>query len=81
MCCGKQPDNYSHWNRAGRLRVGVEIQLHSFFKVGARWRWLVNAMTRPLYFQERDPVPIYRKLGGPKYLSRQVQKISPPTGI
>ena len=28
---------------------GVEVQLYSFFNLGARWGWVVNATPRPLY--------------------------------
>jgi hypothetical protein len=27
----------------------VEVQLYSFFNLGVRWRWVVNATLRPLY--------------------------------
>jgi len=44
------------------LRTGREgpegEQSSSFFKLGARWGWMVNATPRPLYSRERDPVPI-----------------------
>jgi len=40
-------------NRPRRPRGGVEIWLYSFFNLGARWRWVVNAMPRPLYPRER----------------------------
>ena len=36
----------------------VDIYLHSFLNLGARWGWVVDATPRPLYPQERDPVPI-----------------------
>jgi hypothetical protein len=36
---------------------GVEVQLYSFFNLGARWGWVVNATPRQLYTRERDPVP------------------------
>jgi len=39
---------------------------------------LVNATPRPLYPRERDPVPIYRRLAGPKSLSVRIRKICPP---
>jgi hypothetical protein len=29
--------------------VGVEVQLYSFFNLGARWLCVVNATPRPLY--------------------------------
>jgi len=37
---------------------------------------VVNATPRPLYPWERDPIPLYRNLGGPRSPSGQVQKIS-----
>jgi hypothetical protein len=36
---------------------------YSFFNLGARWRWVVKATPRPLYPQERDPVPIVQETG------------------
>jgi len=41
-------------------------------------RWVVNAMRRPLYRQERDPVTIYRRLGVHRSRSGWVRKILPP---
>ena len=38
--------------QARRPRGGVEVQLHSFFNIGARWGWAVNATPRPLYPRE-----------------------------
>ena len=32
---------------------GVEVKLYSFFNLGARWVWVVNATPRPLYPRER----------------------------
>jgi hypothetical protein len=34
------------------------IAHYSFFKLGARWRWVVNDTPQSLYPQERDKVPI-----------------------
>jgi hypothetical protein len=45
---------------------------HSFFNLGARWRWVVN--TTPWY-------PLYRRLGRPQGRSGRVLKISPPPGF
>ena len=28
---------------------GVNVKLYFFFNLGARWKWVVNATTRPLY--------------------------------
>ena len=49
----------------------VQIQLcrcidrssYSFFNLGARCEWVVNAMSRPLYPRERDPVPNVQEAG------------------
>jgi hypothetical protein len=30
---------------------GVEVQLHEFFDLGTRWKWIVSFMPRPLYAQ------------------------------
>jgi len=40
-------------NRPRRPRGWVEVLLYSFFNLGARWGWVVNAMPRPLYPWER----------------------------
>ena len=45
-------DKTSPQNRPRRPRGGVEVQLYSFFNLGARWGWVVNAMPRPLYPRE-----------------------------
>ena len=34
-----------------------------FFNLGARWGWVGNATSRPLYLRERDPVPIVQEAG------------------
>jgi hypothetical protein len=39
------------------------IAHYSFFNLGARWGWVVNATPRPLYSRERDPVPIVQEAG------------------
>jgi len=41
------------------------------------WGRVVNARLRPIY----PLYPLYRGLGGPQGRSRQMRKISPPTGI
>jgi hypothetical protein len=33
---------------------GVEVQLHAFFELGTRWRWVVSFTPRPLYPQEKS---------------------------
>lgn len=34
--------------------MGVEVQLHSFFHLGAKWGWVVNPTPCPLYPLEGD---------------------------
>jgi hypothetical protein len=40
-------------NRPRRSRGGVDVWLYSFFNLGARWEWVVNATPRLLYPRER----------------------------
>ena len=42
--------------------------------------WLAPRL-RPLDLRERDPVPLYRRFGGPQGRSGRVRKISPPPGF
>jgi len=49
---------------------GIEVYLYSFFNLGARCGWVVNATHRPLYHRERpgtrcigswvDPGPVWK---------------------
>ena len=34
------------------------MKLYSCFNLSARWGWLVSALPWPLYYWERDPLPI-----------------------
>jgi hypothetical protein len=61
--------------------VGVEVELYSFFNLGARWGgW---STPRPGRFTLGKEVryPLYRRLGGPQGRSGRVRKISPPPGF
>ena len=40
----------------------TDIVIH-FFNLDARWKYVVNTTPRPLYHQERDPVPIVQETG------------------
>jgi hypothetical protein len=45
----------------------VEVELHSFFDLGTRWRWVVSFAPRPLYPQGKSPwYPLDRRLSGPQ---------------
>ena len=61
-------------------REGIEVYSYSFFNLGARWRWMVNTTSRPLYLRER---PGTNCIGGwaPQGPSGEVRKISPPSGF
>jgi hypothetical protein len=62
-------------NRPLRLRGSVEVQLYSFFNLGARWWWVVNAMPRPVHPRERDPVPSVQEAGwapGPVWTDAEI---------
>ena len=44
-------------------RGKVEVQTYTFFNLGDRWGWVVNATPRPLYPRERDPVAVVQEAG------------------
>jgi hypothetical protein len=59
----------------------VELQLYSFFNLGARWGgWLTP---RPGRFTPGQEIryPFYRRLGGPQSWCKRVRKISPSLGL
>ena len=71
----------SPYNRPGRSRGGVEVQLHSFFNLNSRWGgW---STPRPGRFTPGKDTrfPLYRRLGGPQGRSGRVRKISLPPGF
>ena len=59
----------------------VEVYLHSFFNIGARWGGC--STLRPGRFTpERKPrYPSHKRLGGPHSRCGRVRKMSLPTGI
>jgi hypothetical protein len=63
---------------------GVDVQLHSFFDLGTRWRWVVSFTPRPLYPQGKSPsYPLDRSLGGPQSRSGrggEEKNSQPPPG-
>ena len=62
-------------------RGGVEVQLYSFFNLGLRLEWVVNATSPAVLPSGKTRYPLYRRLGGPQGRSGRVRKISHPTGI
>ena len=70
------------YNKTCRPRGGLEIQLYSFFDLGARWGLIVKATpSRQLYSRERNMVPITEvSVGIGAGLDGHV-KSRPPPGI
>ena len=50
-------------NRPWRPRGRVQVYIYSFFNLGARWGWVVDATSRQLYPRERDPVSFIQEAG------------------
>jgi len=51
------------YNRPHKPTEGVEVWLYSFFNIGYRLGWVVNAIPRPLYPRERDLLYIVWGIG------------------
>jgi hypothetical protein len=58
--------------------VQIRVYLYSFFILGAKGVWVVNATPRPLYRRGREPVPLYRSLGEPQ---GRLRETSTPKGF
>jgi hypothetical protein len=56
----------SHCNWPRRLKGELEVWPYSFYDLGARWGWVVNATPRPLYPRERPGTHCVRGWLGPK---------------
>jgi hypothetical protein len=57
-----------------KARSGVDVELYSFFNLGARWGRVVSATPRPLNPREGDPVLIVQEAGrttGPVWASAE----------
>ena len=54
--CPETSQIYYHYSLHNNPEEG-RSQLYSFFNLGARWRWVVNATPRLLNSRERNPVP------------------------
>ena len=46
-----------------KVQMRAQVQFYSFFNLGTRLSWVVNATPRTLYPWERDPVPIIPEVG------------------
>ena len=58
-------------------RGGVEVKLYSFFNLGARWVWVVDATTRPLSPGNDTRYPLNTRLDRPQCWSERLRKIRP----
>jgi hypothetical protein len=57
-------------HHAMKAHWGVDVQLHSFFDLGTRWRWVVSFTPRLLYSQRKSSqYPLDGRLDGPKSCS------------
>jgi hypothetical protein len=54
---------------------------YSFFNLGVKCGWVVNATPRPLYPRGKTRYPLYGRLGEPQGRSGRVRKISRPPGF
>ena len=43
------------------MHRGVMAWLYSFFSLGARWGWVVSAMSGPICTRDINPVPIVQE--------------------
>jgi hypothetical protein len=66
---------------AKKAQRGTDVKLYSFLNLGARWGWVFNATSRPLYPPGKTRYPLYRRLGGPQGRPERERKISPPPGF
>ena len=62
--------------QATKAQRGVDVYLYSFFNLGARWGWAVNALP-----SGKTRYPLHWRLGVPQGRFGRARKISPPTGI
>ena len=54
--------------QAEKTQSKIQVQLYSFFNLGTRWGWVVNATPRRLYPRKETLCPFYKGLGGPQGL-------------
>jgi hypothetical protein len=59
------------WRSTG----GLELQPHTCFDLGTRWRWVINFTPLPLYPQGKNPwYPLDRRLVGPRAIPDTVMR-------
>ena len=61
---------------------GAEVQFYSFFNLGARLGWVVNATPRPLYPRGKKPVPLVQVAGwAPGSVWTGAENLASPPGF
>jgi hypothetical protein len=77
--CAKVKVNFT-LEQAMKAQWGEEVQLYSFFCLGARWGGGGGWGHSPVAFTpgKGTRYPLYRRLSGPQGLSGRVRKFSPP---
>jgi hypothetical protein len=64
--------------QAMKAQRGSRGIAYSFFNLGARWEWVVNTTSPPLYTRERDPVPSVQVVGwAPRSVWTGAKNLSP----
>jgi len=79
LCKGKGKGQPTTGHEDQEFEQGVN--LYSFFNLGDRWVWDVNATHRSLYPPGKTRYPLYRRLGGQQGRSGRVRKNLAGTGI
>jgi hypothetical protein len=75
----RSPDNMPQKAQTGIRGITLLI-----LNLGARWGWVVNATSRPLYLRERVPVPTAEEAWwAPRavWTSKEKRKSLAPTGV
>jgi hypothetical protein len=75
---GKEKVNFT-LEQTTKAQGVIEILLNSFFNLGAKMEWVVNATTRPLYPRESEPIPNVQEdrwAPGPVWMG--VENLAPP---
>jgi hypothetical protein len=68
-------------NKLWRPRGGTDVQLYSFFNLGARWGWVFDTTPRPFDHRENS-VPTVQKAGwAPAPVWTKAENLAPPQGF
>jgi len=76
-----RPIKLNSISQATKAQGGAEVYLYSFFNLGARWGWVVNATPRPLYPHERPSTHCIGGWVGPRAGLDRCGKSHSPSGF